>query len=331
MTSRVLVTGAGGFLGMAISARLVARGDEVVGINRGDYPALRALGVDARVGDLADGDAVLRAAEGCDAVLHVAAKAGVWGPREEYVRSNVVATQNVLEACRRHGIPRLVYTSTPSVVHGGESVEGVDESAPYPSSYSTHYPSTKAEAERAVLASSSASLATVALRPHLIWGPGDNHLVPRIVDRARRGRLAFVGDGKNRVDATYIDNAAEAHICALDRLVPGAACAGKAYFITNGEPIALEVLVNGIVRAAGLPPVTRRVPFGVAYAIGGLLELIYGTFGVAAEPPMTRFVAEQLSTSHWYRIDAARAELGYEPKVTTDEGLERLARHLAGA
>lgn len=324
----ILVTGGGGFLGGAIVDILLARGEDVRSIARSDYPELRQRGVDVRRGDLSNPSAVADAVEGCDAVIHVAAKAGVWGSFESYYSANYLGTLNVIDACRAHGVSKLVYTSTPSVVHGGEHLEGIDESAKYPRKFETHYPHTKAMAEKAVLESNDESLSTVALRPHLIWGPGDNHLVPRIVDRARRGRLAFVGDGENIIDGTFIDNAARAHVLALDALEFGSACAGKAYFITNDEPMATSALINGIVQAADLPPVTRKVPPQIAYAVGAMLETVYGLLGKEDEPPMTRFVAKQLSTAHWYDISAAKRDLGYNPEVSTEEGLRRLSAWL---
>lgn len=323
MAERALVTGGGGFLGGAIVRRLRARGDEVVSLARGDYPALRELGVETRRGDLGDPEVVLEAAAGCDVVFHVAAKTGVWGPRAAYERTNVTGTENVVAACRAHGIGRLVYTSTPSVVHAGGDIEGADESLPYPDHFATDYPRTKAVAERLVLAANGADLSTVALRPHLVWGPDDNHLVPRIVDRGRRGKLRFVGEPK-RVDTVYVDNAALAHVLAADRLEPGAACAGRAYFISNDEPRTLDAMVNGILAAAGVPPVTRRISPRVAYAVGAVLEAVYRLLRIEAEPMMTRFVAEQLSTAHWYDIGAAKRDLGYVPEVSIDAGLERL-------
>jgi nucleoside-diphosphate-sugar epimerase len=327
---RALVTGGGGFLGSYICRDLRARGVEVVSLQRGDYPALAAMGVTAVRGDLADAAAVMRAAEGCDTVFHVAAKAGVWGSYESYRVANVVGTESVLAACAAQGVARLVYTSTPSVVHGGDDVAGVDESAPYASEFLTAYPETKAEAERMVLAQHGEKLATVALRPHLIWGPGDNHLVPRIIDRHRAGRLRFVGDGSNVIDGVYVENAATAHLLAADCLERGGACGGKAYFITNGEPMPLRDLVNGIVVAAGLPPVRRTIPPAVAYAVGALLELIFTLLRRESEPMMTRFVAKQLSTDHWYDISASARDFGYQPAVSTEEGLRRLAEALRG-
>jgi nucleoside-diphosphate-sugar epimerase len=327
---RVLVTGGGGFLGGAIVRLLVGRGDEVVTLQRGEYAWMRGLGVEARRGDLADADAVKRACDGVDAVMHVAAKAGVWGRYDAYHRANVVGTRNVIAACRACGVRRLVYTSSPSVVFDGRDESGIDESAPYPRRYLAHYPRTNAIAERDVLAANGDALATVALRPHLIWGPGDPHLVPRIVERAKAGKLRLVGDGSNRVDSTFIDNAAAAHVLALDRLAGAAAAppAGKAYFISNGEPMAMAQLINGILDAAGLPPVTKRVSPRVAYAAGAVLEATHKLFGVAREPRMTRFVARQLATEHWFDLSAARRDLGYEPAVSIDEGLRRLAEAL---
>jgi nucleoside-diphosphate-sugar epimerase len=324
----VLVTGGGGFLGGAIVRRLAARGHRVRSLSRGHYPALDALGVAQHRGDVADAGAVLAAAAGCDLVFHVAAKAGVWGPYAEYHRANVAGTHNVLAACRTHGVRRLVYTSSPSVVFDGRDMEGVDESIPYPTHYEANYPRTKATAERMVLRANGPDLATVALRPHLIWGPGDNHLVPRILARARAGRLRRVGRAAKRIDALYIDNAADAHLLAADRLGPGSPVAGKAYFLAQGEPLPLWDLVNRILAAARLPPVTRTVPAGAAYAAGWLLELAYGVLGLRGEPPMTRFVARELATAHWFDLTAARRDLGYEPAVSLDEGLRRLEQSL---
>ena len=322
---KALVTGGGGFLGGVIVRLLRERGDDVRSFGRGAYPDLEAADVEVHRGDLADAAAVARAVEGMDVVFHVAALPGVWGPYQEYHRANVTGTENVLAACRRHEVRRLVYTSTPSVVQRGRNIEGGDESLPYASNFSTHYPRTKAVAERMVLAADSEHLSTVALRPHLIWGPGDNHLVPRIVARGRAGRLRLIGNRPNVVDTVYVDNAADAHLAAAHRLAPGAPCAGRAYFISNGEPLPLAEITNGILAAAGLPPVTKRIPVPVAIALGGLAELLYRGLRIRREPPLTRFVARQLSTSHWFDISAARRDLGYEPRVSIEEGLRRLA------
>ncbi|SNB46806.1 NAD-dependent epimerase/dehydratase family protein [Geobacter sp. DSM 9736] len=327
---RALVTGGGGFLGKSLVCLLLERGWQVRSFSRNAYESLRALGVEQATGDLADASAVERAAEGCDLVFHVAAKAGVWGAYEEYYAANVTGTENVLAACRRHGIRRLVHTSSPSIVFDGTDMEGVDERVPYPRHYEAAYPETKAMAERLVLGANSAELATVALRPHLIWGPEDNHIVPRILARGRAGKLRRIGTRPCLVDSVYIDNAAAAHVQAAERLAPGSAVAGKAYFITNGEPIPLWDLVNKILAADNLPPVTRTIPPAAAYAAGFLIENVFRLLRLPGEPPMTRFVARELSTAHWFDISAARHDFGYHPAVTIEEGIRRLAAWLAG-
>ena len=324
----VLVTGGSGFLGTAIVRGLLARGATVRSLARGPAPELAALGVEVLRGDVADPGAVSRAVAGCELVFHVAAKAGMWGTYAAYAASNVEGTRHVLDACRRHDVPRLVYTSTPSVVHRGDDIEGGNERLPYATRFDSPYPATKAVAERMVLAASDATLATVALRPHLLWGPGDTQLVPRILDQARRGRLRLVDGGRAVVDATYVDNAADAHLLAADRLHAGSQVAGRAYFIAQGHPLPLRDILGRILAAAGLPPVTASVPFPVAYGVGAAAEASWRLLRRGGEPPMTRFLARQLATSHWFDLSAARRDLGYEPRVSLEEGLARLRRQL---
>ena len=325
---KALVTGGGGFLGGVIVRMLRERGDHVRSFSRADYPALTALGVEQVRGDLDDRGAVTKAAAGCDIVFHVAAKAGIWGDYEDFYRANVTGTENVLDACRASGIRKLIYTSSPSVVFDGSDVEGGDESIPYPASYEAHYPKTKAMAEQIVLAADSPGLATMALRPHLIWGPGDNHLMPRIVAKARAGRLRRIGARPNLVDTVYVDNAARAHLQAADHLEPGSAPAGRAYFISNGQPIPLWEMVNRILAAADIPPVTRSISPGLAYTIGCICEGIWNLLRLAGEPPITRFVAHELASAHWFDISAARRDFGYDPDISIDEGLGRLRKWL---
>ena len=323
---KILVTGGGGFLGQALCRGLRARGHEVVSFNRGRYDALDALGVAQVQGDLAMRDAVLAAAAGCDAVFHNAAKAGAWGSHRSYFDANVVGTRNVLDACRAHGIGRLVYTSTPSVTHRAtHPVAGLGaDDVPYGTDLKAPYAATKLVAEQDVLAANDATLATVALRPRLIWGVGDNQLLPRLVERARAGRLRLVGDGSNLVDTTYIDNAAQAHFDAFEHLAPGAACAGRAYFISNGEPRTMRETVNGLLAAVGAPTVDKTLPFAAAYAVGAVCEGLWHALPLRGEPPMTRFLAEQLVTTHWYDMGPARRDFGYVPAVSFDAGLARL-------
>ena len=326
---KALVTGGGGFLGKALVAQLLARGDRVRSFARGDYPGLRELGVETRQGDLTDQQAVASAVRDCDIVFHVAAKAGVWGPYAEFHSINVIGTENVLNACRTMGVTRLVYTSSPSVVFGGHNLPGVDESAPYATDYDAPYPKTKAMAEKMVLESNDQNLATVALRPHLIWGPGDPNFAPRLIERGRTGRLAKVAGGPHLVDCIYLDNAAEAHLLAADRLDIGSPIAGRAYFISQGQPIDVGELMDRILGAAGLPPIKRTLPPWLVYAAGWALETVYRTFNLKGEPAMTCFVAKQLSTSHWFNMNAARKDLDYSPRISIDEGMQRLAEALA--
>ena len=329
---KILVTGGGGFLGQALCRGLVERGHQVTSFNRGHYPALDAIGVGQLRGDLADREAVMRAfSGGFDAVFHNAAKAGAWGSYDSYHQANVVGTQNVLDACRANGIGKLVYTSTPSVTHRAtHPVEGgTAQTVPYGENFQAPYATTKTIAEKAVLAANDAQLATVALRPRLIWGPGDNQILPRLVERARQGRLRFVGDGENLIDTTFIDNAAQAHFDAFDHLAPGAACAGKAYFISNGEPKTTRETINGLLAAAGAPQVDKTIPFRAAYVVGMLCEGLWTLLPLKGERPMTRFLAEQLSTSHWYSMAPATQDFGYVPKVDFSEGLRRLSASLS--
>jgi nucleoside-diphosphate-sugar epimerase len=328
---KALVTGGGGFLGGVIVRMLRERGDEVRSFSRGEHPDLADMGVEQFQGDLADRDAVIKSASGCDLIFHVAAKAGIWGRYHDFYQTNVVGTENVLAACRNNGIGRLVYTSSPSVVFDGSDVAGADESLPYPDRYEAHYPATKALAEQLVLAANSPELAVTALRPHLIWGPGDNHLVPRIVARGRAGKLRRIGTRHNLVDTVYVDNAAKAHLLAADELYPGSSVAGNCYFISNNEPLPLWEMVNRILAAAGLPPVTRSIPPGVAYAAGCFCEGLWSLLRLSGEPPMTRFVAHEMASAHWFNIEAARRDFGYKPEISIGEGLALLQQSfLAG-
>lgn len=325
---RALVTGGGGFLGRALAERLVARGDTVTVVGRRPYPDLETKGIRCITADLADGEATVKACEDCDIVFHVAARAGVWGAHADYVRANVEGTRNVLEGCVRHGVTRLVYTSSPSVTFDGRDAVNADESLPYPARFETSYSETKAEAERMVLrADGRGGLHTVALRPHLIWGPGDPHLIPRVVAAARAGRLVQVGDGRNKVDITFVENAVTAHVLAGDCLgAEGNNVHGHAYFISDGRPVELWPWINHLLERLGVPRVKKTISVSTARRIGAVLETLYRWFRLPGEPRMTRFVAAQLGTSHYYDLSAARRDFGYVPTVQMEEGLDRLVR-----
>jgi len=321
---KVLVTGGGGFLGQAVVRRLVHRGDMVRVFNRSHYPELAALDVDCRRGDLADAEAVRNACRDCDAVVHVGARAGPGLFWPAFERANVAGTRNVLAACRAEGVGLLVHTSSPSVVHAGVDIEGGDESLPYPSDFPAPYPATKAEAERLVLATNGAEMSTVALRPHLIWGPGDNHLLPRLIERNRASRLRLPAPEK-RIDTVYIDNAVDAHILALDNLAGSASAAGKTYFITNGEPLPVGEIMRGLLEAAGETSDIRHVSPHLARAAAAVVETAWRGLRLKSDPPVSRFIVEHLSTAHWFDIGAAERDLGYRPSVSIEAGLRRLA------
>ena len=325
---KILVTGGGGFLGSAICRRLLQRGDEVVAFQRGAAEALHGIGVCIRRGDISDAAALGEAARGCTAVIHTAGKAGIWGDAADYQRCNVDGTQNVLAVCRSRSIPHLVHTSSPSIVHGDADIEGGDESLPISSHFLSPYPASKAQAERLLLAANGIELKTTALRPHLIWGPGDPHILPRLAAKVRKGRLALPGVDK-RIDTVFVENAALAHVLALSELQGQARCAGKAYFISNDEPLPQGEIIQRLLAAIGVRAEIRAVPVWLARAAGALCETAWPLLGLKSEPPVTRFSVNQLTTAHWYNISAAKRDLAYRPEFTITEGLDALQRSSA--
>ena len=318
---KILVTGGGGFVGGYIVERLLARGYAVRSIGRSPQPELVAKGVEVVCGDLTDATAVSAACEGVGAVFHVAARAGVWGSWESFYGPNVIGTRNVLSACRKWQVKRLVYTSTPSVVFNGDSIRGGDESLPYGKNWLCHYAETKALAEQEALAANSEKLQVVALRPHLIFGPGDPHLLPRVVESVKVGRLRIVGDGSAKVDVSYVGNVADAHLDAFDALERGKG-AGQAYFISQGEPVDLWPWLNSILEGLGQPPLTQKIPLPLAYGIGALCEGAWKVLRRRTDPPITRFVAVELAKDHYFDINKAQHELGYRPRVSMNEALK---------
>jgi len=352
------VTGGTGFLGRRLVERLLAEGRRVAILGRTPAPDLEKRGVRFIRASLDDATAVGAACAGIETVFHLAAKVGIWGRYDDFFRINVVGTRSLLEGCRAHGVARLVHTSTPSVVYNGRDLAGVDESLPLTTACPSSYPLTKAIAEREVIAANSIALRTVALRPHLIWGVGDPHLVPRIVERARARRLRIIGDGRNRVDMVHIDNAVEAHLLAERALrvchlldsppasLPGGVAGGchpmedkgglrrradgRAFFITNGEPVLLWDWINDLLRALGVPQVRSHVSLRTAVAVGAACELAWRALSLRGEPPMTRFVATELAKNHWFDITAARRDLGYTPQVSMAQGTAELVETMRG-
>ena len=387
------VTGASGFIGGRLAERLLASGRRVRVLARRPLPALEKLGAEVLLGDLHDAEALHRGCAGAGSVFHVAGRVGVWGPPADFFHVNVEGTRNVIAACRAAGVRRLIYTSSPSVVYHGGDLSGVDESALLCTTAPCAYPTSKAAAERLVSESNSASLATISLRPHLVWGPGDQNVVPRVLALAKKGRLKIIGPGRNKVDVTHISNVVDAHLLAEQALcratartiapapaggrslgrehaatghtglaaasngvaAPAGAGApsprsgechvlrdtspdaaprdpgGKAYFITNGEPVVLWDWINELLRGVGLPELTKHVSVATAYRVAGVLEALWRVLPLKGEPPTTRFVVKELATDHWFKLDAARRDLGYEPRVTMAAGTAELIAHLRRA
>jgi nucleoside-diphosphate-sugar epimerase len=321
----ILVTGGGGFLGCAICRQLADLGHRVLAYQRHPATHLADCGVESVTGDIGDPDRLAAAARDCDAIVHTAAKAGIWGDPDEYRRINVEGTRNVIDACRDTGIGVLVHTSSPSIVHTGDDIDGGDESLPIARHFSAPYPETKAAAEREVLAADGADLRTCALRPHLIWGPGDPHILPRLVAKAHGGRLALPAPHKI-IDTVFVDNAALAHVKALQELAGRARCAGKAYFVTNNEPLPQGEIIRRLLAALGVDVRIRALPAGVALAAGAVAEWTWRSFRLRGEPPVTRFSVEQLATSHWFDTSAAVRDFGYLPTVSIEEGLAILSK-----
>ncbi len=321
---RVMVTGGGGFVGSAVVRKLVADGIEVGIIGRRQYPDLAKLGVAIHSGDIRDRDFLIKACKSCDTVIHVAAKTGIWGPLSQYHDINVTGTQNVIDACKANNVSNLVYTSTPSVVFDSGDLCGVNEKTLYPKKFLCNYARTKVEAEKLVLAADSSVLNTTALRPHLVWGPGDTNLIPRLIQQGRSCQLKKIGDGRNLVDISYIDNVANAHILAAKNLVGYGSAKGKAYFISQGEPVNLWNWINKFFRRIDVPVVEKSISYRKAYWAGFLLEKIWQFRKDEREPPMTRFLAGQLAKSHWFSMDNAIKDLGYTPTVSNQEGMHRM-------
>jgi len=325
---KALVTGGGGFVGLAVVKRLTAMGVETTVVGRHRYQEVDRLGARCLIGDIRDREFLEYAVRGMDTVFHVAAKAGIWGDRESYYSINVTGTENVIEACRKQDVRNLVQTSTPSVVFNGRDIEGGSETLPYSDNPLCHYAATKIIAEKLVLAANSENLRTTSLRPHLVWGPGDTQIIPRLLQRGREGSLKIVGTGRNKVDISYIDNVADAHILAAENLEKCGGAAGESFFISQGEPVSLWQWINELFAGVGIPPVRKSISLPAAYRIGLLLENIYRLLRLQQEPRMTRFLAEQLAMSHWFFIDKAKSILSYSPRVPTGLGVDRLLQWL---
>jgi nucleoside-diphosphate-sugar epimerase len=322
---KVLVTGGGGFLGTYLVKELLKQEYTVVSLSRHDYPHLTEMGVENIRCDLTKMEEVKKLdLSEVEAVFHVAAKAGVWGSYESYFSINFEGTKNLVDKIIESGIDKFVYTSSPSVVFQKEDIINGDESLDYPSSFFTHYAKTKAMAEKYVLELSNEKFRAVSLRPHLIWGPGDPHLIPRIISKARENKLKQVGEGDNLVDIIFVENAAKAHVQVLNSLVEGKNIGGNAYFIGQERPVKIWQFIDDIIALKNIEPIDSIISFKKAFYIGWLLEIVFKVFGILKpEPPMTRFVALQLAKSHYFKHDKAREDFGYVPEISIEEGLKK--------
>ncbi|MCO4795107.1 MAG: NAD-dependent epimerase/dehydratase family protein [Bacteriovoracaceae bacterium] len=320
---KVLVTGAGGFLGTHIAKKLIDQGHQVINLSRGNYPHLEKMGIKSFKADLQNHNEIEVALDNVDAVIHTASKVAMWGKWEDFQKINVEGTKNLVNLCKKKGIKYFVNTSSPSVVFGDESLEGVDETVDYPSTYYSRYAKSKAESEKWVLEQASETFKVVSLRPHLIYGPGDKNLFPRLIEAAKKGKLKRVGDGKNKVDVIYVENAAIAHLNALDKLKTDNSINGRAYFLGQERPVILWDFINEILDRAKAPRPKKNISFNKAYKIGNVIEKSLEFLSIYnVHPPMTRFVALQLSKSHWFNHSNAEKDLGFKPTFTIEEGLD---------
>lgn len=325
---RVLVTGASGFLGGAVARGLLDAGNEVTVLQRS------ASGLPCRElrGDITDREVVHDAVSGADAVIHLAAKVAVAGEHAEFVRINVGGTGTLIEAARRAGVRRFVQVSSPSVAHAGSPLVGAGAAPANPATAHGSYSRTKAESEVLALAADAPGFAVVAIRPHLVWGPGDEQLVGRIIARARAGRLFLIDHGMALIDTTVVDNAVSALMASVERAADEGVH-GRALVVSNGQPRTVNELLTRMARSAGAPEPTRSVPFTLAMMAGSVAERAWRHHPRgerAGDPPMTRFLAEQLATAHWFDQRETRRVLGWEPTVGLEEGFDRLSAWYEG-
>ncbi len=327
---KVLVTGARGFLGKKIVKKLLEKNYYVVAFSRTIDQELKDLPIKTISGDITNYEQIYDALKGIDGVFHVASKVGMWGKREDFYKTNVLGTEQLIKACINRKVKKIVYTSTPSVVFGKEDLKGVDESTPYPDHFLTFYAETKAEAEKLIMkANGQGELVTTSLRPHLIYGEEDPNLLPRLTLAAKKKRLKMIGQGTNLVDVIYVDNAADSHIKAYEVLSHGSKNEGKAYFIAQERPVNCWEFINQLLEISGAPMVKRSVPMALAYSVGAVIEVIFSIFRIKRfEPPMTRFIALQLGTSHFFNLANAKNDFGHNPKISIEESLIRMKEKL---
>jgi nucleoside-diphosphate-sugar epimerase len=326
---KALVTGANGFLGSYLVRLLLDQGHEVTAMTRRKDEMLSSMDLHVVHGDVRSFENILAACKNQEVVFHTASVSGIWGSWKHFHSNNTIGTRNVVEACLQSDVQKLVYTSSPSVTFDGDHQMNVNESVGYSKRWLCHYPHSKALAEQCVLqADEDPDLMTCALRPHLIWGPGDRHLIPRIIKRAKARQLRRVGDGTNQVDTIYVENAALAHIQAAEAMKPSSPVCGSAYFISQDDPVNCWGWINEVLELAGMPRVKQSISYHWAYRLGYTLETYHELFNLESEPRMTRFLAAQLAKSHYFDISRAKRDFGYYPKITIVEGMRRLGESL---
>jgi nucleoside-diphosphate-sugar epimerase len=322
---KILITGAGGFLGSYITRELLKNNFyQVHSFSRSRYSTLESLGIIQHVGDLENFDNIKEALIGIDAVIHCASKVGMNGRYQDFFKANVLGTENLIKAMKETGINKLVYTSTPSVVFGKDDLIDADETTPYPENFLTAYAETKMLAEKKVLEANDKNFWSVSLRPHLVFGPGDLNLIPRLLISRKKNQLKIIGDGKNKVDVIYVENAAKAHVQALGKLESNPQIRGQAYFIGQG-PVVLWDFINLILKHNGLPAVEKKVPLAIAYFIGTMIEFfLFITGKHDVHPPMSRYIALQLGKSHYFSHAKAERDLDFRPTISIAEAIAKL-------
>ncbi|WP_372654254.1 NAD-dependent epimerase/dehydratase family protein [Halobacteriovorax sp.] len=323
---KILVTGAGGFLGYYIARDLKNLGHDVYNFSRSHHKDLDEINVETRAGNLNDPSSIGRALEGIEAVFHVAGKVAMWGKWDDFYQTNTIGTQNLVNACIEKRIKKFIYTSTPSVVFGSGDIENGNEGLDYPKEFLSLYAKSKMLAEKYVLEKNSNDFLTCAIRPHLIFGPRDKNIIPRLLEASKKGKLKKIGNGENLVDIIYVENAAKAHIQAFESISSDSPVAGSAYFIGQEEPVKLWDFINTILRAHGQDSITKSISIKSAYVVGSIIEFILKVFRIwNVHPPMTRFVALQLGKSHYFSHSKAKSDFGYSPVISTDEAIARIS------
>jgi len=325
---KTLVTGGGGFLGRYIAEQLLERGDSVVIFSRREYPELVDMGANSIAGNLQEYEGIRNACENIDVLFHVAALAGMWGPWQDFYKTNVLGTANVIQACIDQKVEKLIYTSSPSVIFSNEPQEYIDESVPYPKKYESFYAKSKAMGEKLVIEANSRNLLTCSLRPHLIFGPRDPHLLVTIAKRALKGTLPQIGEGNNKVDFSYVVDAARAHLLAADSLKQGSKLAGSVYFISQDEPVELWPWLNDIFSKLNIPPVRKKYSLRMARTLGTFLEILHRLLPFLGEPRITRFLASELAMSHYYDITRAKNDFGYHPLYDMETAVSNTLEYL---